>query len=108
VVDSYTMIKSKRLSFIRNNRSNLRVDKYNNLRQPRSNMQEEGSNKGKRVVLPSTFVGSTRFMNQLYFYGMKICSYVGFPYLFVTFTCNPKWSEIRRILSNMKLTPSGR
>ena len=73
VVDSYTMIEFERLSFIRNNQSELRVDKYNNLCQTSSNMQEEGSTKGKIVVLPSTFVGGTRFMNQLYFDGMAIC-----------------------------------
>ena len=65
VVDGYTMIESERLSFIRNNQSKLIVDKYNNFCQTSSNMQEDGSNKGKRVVLPSTFVGGTRFMNQL-------------------------------------------
>jgi len=108
VVDGHTMIEFERLSFIRNNQSKLRVDKYNNLCQTSSNMQEEGSTKGKRVVLPSTFVAGTKFMNQLYFDGMAICIYVGFPYLFLTFTCNPKWPEIRRILCNLNLTPSDR
>ena len=39
---------------------------------------------------------------------MTICSNVGFPNLFVTFTCNLKWLEIRRVLSNMNLTTSDR
>ena len=59
VVDGYTTIKSERLSFIRNNQSKLRVDKYDNLVQEISSTQEEGSTKGKRVVLPSTFIGGT-------------------------------------------------
>lgn len=29
---------------------------------------------------------------------MAICSKVGFPDLFITFTCNPKWPEILRLL----------
>jgi len=39
---------------------------------------------------------------------MTICSYIGFPDLFVTFTCNPKWPEIRMILCNLNLTHSDR
>jgi len=49
VVDGYTMIGSERLSFIRNNQSKLRVDKYNNLCQTSSNMHEEGSTKAKEL-----------------------------------------------------------
>jgi len=108
VVDGYTMIESERLSFIKNNKSKLRVDKYDNLCQAKSSTQEEGSSKGKRVILPSTFVGGTRYMDQLYFDGMTICSHVGFPDLFVTFTCNPKWPEIQRLLSPQNLTASDR
>ena len=89
VVDGYIMVESKRLSFVRNNQSKLRVDKYINLSQPITSSHNEGADKGKRVVLPSTFVGSRRFMDQLYFNGMAICSHVGFPYLFLAFTCNP-------------------
>ena len=27
---------------------------------------------------------------------MSICRWASFPYLFITFTCNPKWLEIIR------------
>jgi len=102
------MIESERLSFIRNNQSKLRVDKYSKLCQPSNDSYTEASQKGKRFVLPSSFVGGRRFMDQLYFDGMAICGHVGFPDLFVTFTCNPKWPEISRILNPLKLTPSDR
>jgi len=59
-------------------------------------------------VLPLSFVGGRRFMDQLYFDGMAICGHVGFPDLFLTFTCNPKWPEISRILKTSKLSPSDR
>ena len=108
MVHGYTMIESERLSFVRNNQSKLRVDKYNNIRQPNSTTEQEGSNKGKKVVLPLTFVGSTRFMNQLYFDGMTIYSNVVFSYLFLTLTCNLKWPKIRRVLSNMNSIASDR
>jgi len=43
-----------------------------------TNSQTQGSQQGKRVVLPSSFFGSRRFMDQLYFDGMTIFSYMGF------------------------------
>ena len=43
-------------------------------------------------------------MDQLYFDGMAICSFMGFPDLFITFICNPKWPEISRALSKLKLS----
>lgn len=62
----------------------------------------QDSTKGKGVV------GSRRYMNQLYFDGMAICANIGFPDLFITFTCNPNWPEIQRIHPPMKLQPNDR
>ncbi|KAL5179703.1 Replication protein A DNA-binding subunit C [Glycine soja] len=93
IVEGYTMVESKRLSYIRNNQKKLRVDKLT---------------KGKKVILPSTFVGSPRYMDQLYFDGMAICSHVGFPNLFITLTCNPNWPKICRLLSPLNLKPTDR
>ncbi|XP_050896603.1 uncharacterized protein LOC127103381 [Lathyrus oleraceus] len=39
---------------------------------------------------------------------MAICSYVGFPDLFITFTCNPNWPEIQRLLGYVHLKASDR
>ena len=47
LVNGYTMIESERLSFIRNNQSKLRVDKYNNHCQPSNEIQTDASEKGK-------------------------------------------------------------
>jgi len=108
LVNGYTMIESERLSVIRNNQSKLKVDKYNNLCQPSNESQTDASEKGKRFVLPSSFVGGRRFMDQLYFDRITICGHVGFPDLFITFPCNPKWPEISRILKTSKLSPLDR
>ncbi|KAF1860256.1 hypothetical protein Lal_00037594 [Lupinus albus] len=83
----------------------LRVDKYKNLNDTQGIDQSQGSNQGKRVILPSTFVGGRRYMDQLYFDGMAICSSLGFPDLFLTMTGNPNWPEIVRILKPMGLKP---
>ncbi|KAK1351704.1 hypothetical protein POM88_053987 [Heracleum sosnowskyi] len=54
---------------------------------------------GKRVVLPSSFTGGFRYMQQNFQDSLAICKEYGHPDLFVTFTCNPKWVEIQRALA---------
>ncbi|KAH1053373.1 hypothetical protein AAZX31_08G266500 [Glycine max] len=108
IVEGYIMVESERLSYIRNNQKKLRVDKYCSLQNSLDTGTTKGLTKGKRVILPSTFVGSPRYMDQLYFDGMAMCSHVGFPNLFITLTCNPNWLEIRRLLSPLNLKPTDR
>ena len=72
------------------NQSKLRAGKYNKLKENDMNpSQNRQAKNGKRVVLPLSFVGSKRYIGQLYFDGMDISSTVGFYDLFLTFTCNP-------------------
>jgi hypothetical protein len=104
LVDGYTMMESERLAWIINNQSKLRVSKYRKL----NDDNNTGEKVGKRVILPSTFVGGKRYMDGLYFDGMAISAAVGFPDLFITFTCNPNWPEIRRLLANKNLKPQDR
>ncbi|KAL5185225.1 Replication protein A DNA-binding subunit B [Glycine soja] len=106
IVEGYTMVESERLSYIRNNQKKLRIDKYSSLQTSLDTGTAKGLTKGKRVILPSTFVGSPRYMDQLYFDSMEICSHVGFPNLFITLTCNPNWPEIHRLLSPLNLKPT--
>uniref|UniRef100_A0A0R0KKU5 Helitron helicase-like domain-containing protein n=1 Tax=Glycine max TaxID=3847 RepID=A0A0R0KKU5_SOYBN len=108
IVEAYTMVESERLSYIRNNQKKLRVDKYCSLQTSLDAGSSKGSSKGKRVILPSTFVGSPRYMDQLYFDGMAICNHVGFPNLFITLTCNSNWPEIRRVLAPLNLKATDR
>jgi hypothetical protein len=104
LVDGFTMMEAERLSFVRNNQDTLRVSKYAKLH----SSSENGEKTGKRVVLPSSFVGGKRYMDQLYFDGMAISAAVGFPDLFITFTCNPNWPEITQLLSKQNLKPHDR
>lgn len=53
---------------------------------------------GKLVILPSTFTGSPRHMFE---YAQDAMTYVrkyGRPDLFITFTCNSSWPEIKEEL----------
>ncbi|KAH1111934.1 hypothetical protein GYH30_010339 [Glycine max] len=103
IVDDYCMIESQKLNYVRQHQQQLRVDKYINLNACNNAPETLGNKKGKRVILPSSFVGSQRYMEQLYFDGMTICGHIGFPYLFLTLTCNLAWPEIQRKIFKMKL-----
>ncbi|KAK1360977.1 hypothetical protein POM88_045451 [Heracleum sosnowskyi] len=52
-------------------------------------------NVGKRVILPSSFTGGYRYMQQNFQDSLAVCKQYGHPDLFITFTCNPKWDEIQ-------------
>jgi hypothetical protein len=104
LVDGFTMMEAERLNWLRNNQSTLRVGKYKSLTESLATSSTSTGKKGKRVVLPSSFVGGQRYMDALYFDGMAISAVVGFPDLFITFTCNPNWPEIQTLLQKDNLT----
>ncbi|XP_019166702.1 PREDICTED: uncharacterized protein LOC109162455 [Ipomoea nil] len=39
---------------------------------------------------------------------MAICRWIGYPDLFITFTCNPKWPEVQRFLNDRSLKAEDR
>ena len=53
---------------------------------------------GKSIILPSSHTGGPRYRVQNYQDAMAICKWAGYPDLFLTFTCNPKWPEINNML----------
>ena len=52
---------------------------------------------GKRLIMPTSFVGGPRNMSQLYQDAMALIRKHGRPDLFITFTCNPKWPELCKL-----------
>jgi len=49
---------------------------------------------GYKLILPSSHVGSSRFMTQLFQDAMAICRHFHKPDLFLIMTANSKWPEI--------------
>jgi len=99
----YAKIESERLLFIRLNQKKLRVEEYVHLRDAIGN-DGNASNIGKMVILPATYTGSPRHMHE---YAQDALTYVrkyGRPDLFITFTCNPSWSEITSLLTENQST----
>ncbi|KAK9705842.1 hypothetical protein RND81_07G086300 [Saponaria officinalis] len=107
-VDGYTMIESQRLNFLRFNQDLLRVDNYKNLSSALQRGDVEPSSAGSRYIVPSTFLGGDEYMRVNYLDTMTICKWFGYPDLFITFTCNPKWPEITRFCSKKGLRSEDR
>ncbi|XP_052620978.1 uncharacterized protein LOC111880446 [Lactuca sativa] len=108
LVDAYTMIESERLHFIRSKQQILRCESYEKLRIQQNLGNKDISNVGQRVILPSSFTGGARYMMQNYLDAMSLCKWFGYPDFFITFTCNPKWPEVKRFLHNTSLNPEDR
>ncbi|KAL6569855.1 hypothetical protein OROMI_014369 [Orobanche minor] len=108
IVDGYTMMETQRLQWIRHNQPTPRSERYNNLKDLKSKGNTETSSVGKPFILPSSFTGGKRYMIQNYQDAMAICKWTGYPSLFITFTCNPKWPEITRFVNKRGLRPEDR
>ncbi|KAK9050820.1 hypothetical protein SSX86_030210 [Deinandra increscens subsp. villosa] len=99
LVDAYTTIEEQRLRWTRNNQSDLRVELYNNICDAVTRGDIKAPAVGQRIVLPSSFTGSPRYMVRNYQDAMALCRTYGNPDLFITFTANPKWPEIESMLT---------
>ena len=99
LVDQYAKFEQNNLRYINNNQRLLRAEVYQGLADvvlPEDDV--DTSNIGRRIVLPSSFVGGPRYMRQLFQDSMAIVRHMGKPSLFITVTCNPDWIEIRNNL----------
>lgn len=96
-VDMYVKVETERLTFIRLNQAKLRSEEYIHLRDA-INADGNAQNVGRTIILPATYVGSPRHMHEYAQDAMSYVRHYGTPDLFITFTCNPKWTEIQQEL----------
>ena len=94
LVDAWSVCDYNKLSWIRNHQSQLRADLYNGLADSLLAQDFNAQATGRRIILPSSYTGGDRYMQQLYQDSMAIVRHFGRPTLFITFTANPKWKEI--------------
>ncbi|PIO73234.1 hypothetical protein TELCIR_04797 [Teladorsagia circumcincta] len=105
-VDAYVKIEQNRLNYQRQNQLNLRADYYSGLQDYVAGEDANGP-PGRRVILPSSYIGSPRSMQQSFQDAMAIVARFGKPTYFLTVTCNPQWKEIQDDLFDGQ-TPSHR
>ncbi|XP_010480868.1 PREDICTED: uncharacterized protein LOC104759661 [Camelina sativa] len=106
--DAYTTIETNRLSYIKYNVSKKRCENYTTIKNAMETGNTNMSEQGNQILIPSSFTGGSRYMVQSYYDAMAICKHYGFPDLFITFTCNPKWPEITRYVQKRGLTAEDR
>ncbi|XP_055961830.1 uncharacterized protein LOC126681473 [Mercurialis annua] len=99
IVDAFTCIEQERLDFIKRNQKSLRSEIYTGIRDAFYRGDMDSNNIGKRILLPASYTGSPRYMMEHYHDAMTICRFYGHPDLFITFTCNPQWVEIKQMLN---------
>ena len=97
LVDMYAKIESERLLFIKLNQTKLRAENYEHLKDAMEN-DGDARNVGKLTILPYSFTGGPRYMHERTQDAMTYVRNYGSPDLFITFTCNPKWPEIKAAL----------
>ncbi|GBP16605.1 hypothetical protein EVAR_89204_1 [Eumeta japonica] len=97
VVDMYVKIETERLTFIRLNQTKLRSEEYIHLRDA-INTDGNAQNVGRMTILPATYIGSPRHMHEYAQDAMSYVRHYGTADLFITFTCNPQWIEIKQEL----------
>ncbi|CAD6227975.1 GSCOCG00012028001-RA-CDS, partial [Cotesia congregata] len=93
MVDMYAKIEGERLRYLRYNQLKLRAEEYIHLRDAINN-NADAAEIGNSVILPSSYVGSPRHMQEYIQDALTFVRKYGRPCLFITFTCNPKWPEI--------------
>ena len=67
LVDTYARVDSMRLHYLSTHQKELRADLYQNLANASAaGGSTQGRQHGRRVVLPSSYTGGTRYQNQLF------------------------------------------
>ncbi|WVZ49780.1 hypothetical protein U9M48_001109 [Paspalum notatum var. saurae] len=101
IVDAAASIEQWRLNWYRMHQGTLRTELYSGLQDALDNGDTRTDQIGKIIILPSSYTGSPRNKHQYYQDAMAICRWAGYPDLFLTFTCNPKWPEIQYMLDEI-------
>jgi hypothetical protein len=98
VVDMYAKIELERLMFFKSSdgQKKIRAELYSGLQDINPN-DFGATTTGKRIILPSGFIGGPRNMQQQYQDAMALVRKYGKPDLFITMTCNTNWPEIEKL-----------
>ena len=98
-VDAWATTEQARLNWIKRNQSEIRAETYQGLTDAVAvDPTVDGHNIGQRIILPSSFTGSSRNMIQHCQDALAINRYYHGADFFLTMTANPNWKEIKDAL----------
>lgn len=98
-VGGFAYVEESRLSYIAEHQNDLRAEHLQGVADAVGKGCIDGASAGKARIVPSSFIGGKRYCVQNFQDAVAICRVYGSPHLFVTFTCSPKWPEIREALA---------
>jgi helitron helicase-like protein len=87
-------VELEKLEYVRREQPRLRCELYSGIQDHLVQDILDPSQTGKTTILPSSFTGGDRAMQQLYQDSIALVRYFRKPDLFITFTANPNWDEI--------------
>ena len=91
IVDQCLQIDQERLDYNRTHVNKKIASVYDTINEYLRNKSEEMSAElGKKIILPSSYIGSPRYMSEAYDDAMGIVRAFGKPDIFMTMTCNPQ------------------
>ncbi|QQP37176.1 ATP-dependent DNA helicase [Caligus rogercresseyi] len=95
--DGFARQESGRMNYVRYHQKEIRAEKYSCAYDALHH--EEGREAvGKMIILPPTITGSPRWYKEAFHDSMAVVRQKGCPDLFITFTCNPEWPEVKESL----------
>ena len=98
-VDAWATTEQARLSYIQHNQDKIRAETYQGLADAvAADPTANGEDIGQRIILPSTFSGSSRYMIQNCQDALAINRHFHGADFFLTMTANPNWPEIKEAL----------
>ena len=95
LVDIWSTCDQTKLDWIHKNQRQIRADVYNRLTDSLVLQDGDVSTARCHVILPSSHTGNDCHMAQLFQDSMAIVQHFGRPSLFITFTANLQWKEIK-------------
>ena len=84
----YIKLETTRLNFYKTQQSQIRSELYQGIVDVVNAEETRGDKVGKRVVLPSTFIGGPRDTRRRYLDAMALVKHYEKPDLFITMICN--------------------
>ncbi len=98
IVDAYAAVEQNRLKYLCLNQKKFLANLYQGLQDTITKGDNNATTIGQRIILLAPFIGGPRHMVHNYQDAMAICKWARCSDAFVTFTCNPQWPEIKRVL----------